>query len=269
MTSDVLVCPVLVGRDGPAARLRHLVDEVAGSAAGPQPADGSRRIALVAGEAGLGKSRLVAETVAHARSRGFRVLVGACFPQDRTSPFAPIVDLLRAALTASRLTRPPRWSGRSPASLGRSCRTWCPARGAAGLPVDADLERDRRRLFVALAHCLLEGPPPPSPLSRARERGSQLTSAEFSPSPAHGGGHGAGGGGHPVCLVVEDLHWCDDVSLDFLAFLARGQARPQPPAAADPRDLPRRGRRAGPARLAGPARPRPPRRRDRPGPAHP
>ena len=45
-----------------------------------------------------------------------------------------------------------------------------------------------------------------APLSRTRERGW--------------------GGGHPVCLVVEDLHWCDEVSLDFLAFLARGQGQP-------------------------------------------
>ena len=84
-----------------------------------------------------------------------------------------------------------------------------PARGAAGLPVEADLERDRRQLFVALAHCLLEGPPSPA----GRGAGGEGTS-------------GAGGGGRPVCLVVEDLHWCDDASLDFLAFLARGQARP-------------------------------------------
>ena len=28
-----------------------------------------------------------------------------------------------------------------------------------------------------------------------------------------------------MCFVIEDLHWCDEISLDFLAFLARGQAR--------------------------------------------
>src|SRR5262245_42225017 len=95
VASDVLVCPVLVGRDGPTARLRALVDDLAGGPPG-QGTDGGRRIVLVAGEAGLGKSRLVAETTTYARSRSFRILAGTCFPQDRTSPFAPIVDLLRA-----------------------------------------------------------------------------------------------------------------------------------------------------------------------------
>lgn len=189
MASELLVCPVLVGRDDPAARLRALVDDVVTGPTG-QPADGSRRIALVAGEAGLGKPRLVAETVAHARARGYRVLAGACFPQDRTSPFAPIVDLLRAALNgltsaeAAALVRP------FARELAPLLPDLVPARGAAGLPVDPDLERDRRQLFVALAHCLL------------------------------------GDESHPVCLVVDDLHWCDEVSLDFLAFLVRGQARP-------------------------------------------
>src|SRR5688572_26202735 len=162
VASDDLVCPVLVGRDGPAARLRSLVDDLAAGGAG-QPTDGGRRIALVAGEAGLGKSRLVAETVAHARARGYRVLAGACFPQDRTSPFAPIVDLLRVALNglapdeAAALVRP----------FARELAPLLPdlvaARGAAGLPVEADLERDRRQLFVALAHCLLGPGPRPSP----------------------------------------------------------------------------------------------------------
>ena len=174
MSGDVLVCPVLIGRDGPAARLRALVDETLAGTSVPE-VDGSRRIALVAGEAGLGKSRLVAETVAYARSRGYRVLAGACFPQDRTSPFAPIVDLLRAALNglapdeAAALVRP------FARELAPLLPDLVPARGAAGLPVEADLERDRRRLFVALAHCLLEGrddlTPGPSPARRGGQGG--------------------------------------------------------------------------------------------------
>ena len=188
MASDDLVCPVLVGRDGPSARLRSLVDEVASGAA-RQPADGSRRIALVAGKAGLGKSRLVAETVAHARARGFRVLAGACFPQDRASPFAPIVDLLRAALNglppdeAPALVRPfARESGAATAGPGS-------ARGAAGLP----------------SRCGPGARPPPvvrgagplparrfprssSPLSLARERGASLGVPRGRLSRARAGG---------------------------------------------------------------------------------
>ena len=192
MASDIPVCPVLVGRVGPVARLRAVVDEVAASAAGP-PDGGARRIVLVAGEAGLGKSRLVAETADYARGRGFLILAGASFPQDRTAPFAPILDLLRAAL--GRLT--PDEVAALVRPFARELHPLLPdlvpvPRGAGSLPSDADLERDRRQLFVALMHCLLGA----SPQSRA-----------------------------PVCLVVEDIHWCDDVSLDFLAFLVRGQAQ--------------------------------------------
>ncbi len=181
-----LVCPVLIGRDGPATRLRALVDEVAG---------GERRLALVAGEAGLGKSRLVAETMAYAEERGFRVLAGASFPRDRTSPFAPIVDLLRAGLDAlpreevAALVRP---FARELAPLLPDLVTV--PRGLAAASAEPDVERERRQLFAALAHCLL-GP-----------------SSEQTP-------------GRPTCLVLEDLHWCDDVSLDLLDFLARGLAR--------------------------------------------
>jgi len=222
VASDALVCPVLVGRDAPFSRLRALADDITARGTG-QPTDSSRRIALIAGEAGLGKSRLVAEATAYARSRGFRVLAGACFPQDRASPFAPIVDLLRAALdglTSDEVTALVRPFARELAPL---LPDLVPARGAAGLPIDADLERDRRRLFVALAHCLLGDRDDLTPSPSPARRGEQ----ERTVSPlSRVRERGLGGEGRPVCLVVEDLHWCDEISLEFLAFLARGQARP-------------------------------------------
>src|ERR1700753_197242 len=64
-----LVSPVLVGREAEVARLDRALSE----------AEGRRRLAvLIGGEAGVGKSRLVDELVAHARGWDLRILTGGC-----------------------------------------------------------------------------------------------------------------------------------------------------------------------------------------------
>jgi DNA-binding SARP family transcriptional activator/tetratricopeptide (TPR) repeat protein len=59
---------------------------------------GQPRLFLVRGEAGIGKSRLIAEGATEAVRRGGRVLVGQCHESDQALPFGPWVDLLRTAL---------------------------------------------------------------------------------------------------------------------------------------------------------------------------
>src|SRR3712207_6422037 len=81
------VCPVLIGRDDAVGALHRHVEAVAG---------GDDRAALIAGDAGIGKSALLAAVKLDAVSRGFVTLEGACFPQDRTEPFAPLADILHA-----------------------------------------------------------------------------------------------------------------------------------------------------------------------------
>src|SRR5512140_1874797 len=61
-------------------------------------ASGSGRCVLVVGEAGIGKSRLVAELRSRAAARQFAVLQGYCFEQDVSFPYAPWIDALRAFL---------------------------------------------------------------------------------------------------------------------------------------------------------------------------
>src|SRR5690242_4041143 len=80
------VCPMLVGR-GPF--LAALDAHVAAARA-------SRGAALVImGEAGVGKSRLVAEARTRAMEQGMHVLIGRCFEQDRVIPYAPLRELRR------------------------------------------------------------------------------------------------------------------------------------------------------------------------------
>ncbi|MDA0639329.1 ATP-binding protein, partial [Nonomuraea ferruginea] len=59
----------LVGRATELSRLVRVLEAAAAGTAG---------VALVGGDAGIGKTRLTTELVAEARERGFRVLVGQC-----------------------------------------------------------------------------------------------------------------------------------------------------------------------------------------------
>ena len=86
-----IICPVLVGRDQELAALRHLLKHTS---------SGQGQVLLLCGEAGIGKSRLVAELKTSATAQGFRVLEGKCFPTDLTCPYAPLRDLLRSCFAS-------------------------------------------------------------------------------------------------------------------------------------------------------------------------
>ncbi|MFF9899381.1 ATP-binding protein [Streptomyces longispororuber] len=119
--------PVLVGR---AVELRSLVDAVA------RPPS----VALVEGEAGIGKTRLIHQALRHPAVRGRRVLVGRCRPLREPFPYGPVLDLLRHLADAV------------PAALSPVCGALRPY-----LPELAD------RL-----------PPAPEPLHDPRARGHRL-----------------------------------------------------------------------------------------------
>jgi DNA-binding CsgD family transcriptional regulator/tetratricopeptide (TPR) repeat protein len=79
--------PHLVGRREDLARL----DEVLAAAWA-----GTSQIVLLGGDAGIGKTRLLGEIHARARSSGATVLAGACFEVGEAAlPFAPIADAIR------------------------------------------------------------------------------------------------------------------------------------------------------------------------------
>ena len=56
-----------------------------------------RMLALVSGEAGVGKSHTIELLAAEAVARGFGVAVGRCFADARQRPFAPWLELLGAS----------------------------------------------------------------------------------------------------------------------------------------------------------------------------
>ena len=80
-----VVCPVHVGREAEVEALRQ-------AAAGVDTEAG--RVALIGGEAGVGKSRMVAEAQRLAGERGMRVLTGHC-TDGAGNAYAPLVMALR------------------------------------------------------------------------------------------------------------------------------------------------------------------------------
>ena len=87
-----MVLPVaagrMVGRDDELGRLLTLLDD-AGA--------GRSVAALVSGDAGVGKSRLVSEVTRLAAARGFTVLSGQCAEVGDSVPYLPLADALRGA----------------------------------------------------------------------------------------------------------------------------------------------------------------------------
>lgn len=82
--------PLFVGRDAELAAFDRLVDQVVG---------GAGRALLVSGEAGIGKSRLVAELEARMHNANANVLSGECVEvAEGELAFAPIVSALRPVM---------------------------------------------------------------------------------------------------------------------------------------------------------------------------
>ncbi len=173
-----VVSPVFVGRT---AGLHHVEGVLAEAALG-NPA-----VVLVAGEAGVGKSRFVAEVLARQAPRAVCVLAGECSGfAPGSQPYAPIAAALR------RLLR----SGEQEADLLNEAREavglLLPELAAAGQAAgDSGLASlDQGRMFAQLETVL-----------------DKLSASA------------------PLVLVIEDLHWADRSSLEFLAYLCHGLHR--------------------------------------------
>src|SRR4051794_3507806 len=171
-----------VGRTAELETLRTLMPRAAGE---------GRRIVLLGGEPGSGKSRLVREFATEAAADGALVLYGACDAVVRT-PYGPFVealdhlcrvigrDELRAAL------------GPAGGELTRLLPDLPARAGELPAPAAADPDTERHRLHTAVTDLLA-----------------------------------AVGERRPGVLVVEDGHWADAPTLLLLRHLARagGSAR--------------------------------------------
>jgi predicted ATPase len=143
--------------------------------------DGDGRCVLVSGEAGIGKSRLIIELSAKAIGSGFTTLQGRCFEQDHTFPYAPLIDMLRPFLGRSAISDRLDALGPLAAELVKLLPELAAHLSGSRPAPPLESEGEKRRLFEALASLFL---------------------------------HQAEAG--PLLLVVEDLHWSDQASLEYL-----------------------------------------------------
>jgi DNA-binding CsgD family transcriptional regulator/tetratricopeptide (TPR) repeat protein len=171
--------PSIVGREPQLAELTAALAEVRA---------GRGRLLFVAGEAGVGKTRLVQEFAAGlALHEGVEVLRGSCFDEEPAEPYAPFRELLRALALA-----------RGPGALAEAAGAW--AGDLARLLPDVaappaayrspEPHPEKRRLFEAIYRVI-----------RPREPG------------------------HVAVVVLEDLHWSDQTSQELIHHLARAVER--------------------------------------------
>jgi DNA-binding CsgD family transcriptional regulator/tetratricopeptide (TPR) repeat protein len=147
-------------------------------------AHGSPSLLLIAGEAGVGKTRLVQEFVTRVGD-GAQVLLGRCIQlRGGGLPYGPIVDALRPLTRELSPGELDELFGPGQGDLTRLLPAATPPQ--LGRPAGPAGELARARLFEHVLRAL-------DRLARHR----------------------------PVVVVVEDVHWVDASTLDLLTFLVR------------------------------------------------
>jgi tetratricopeptide (TPR) repeat protein len=169
----------LVGRDG---EIDLLVERWR------QAIDGRAGLVVVSGEAGVGKTRLVAALTAIAGAEGAVVATTRCFGQSGRLALAPVAEWLRSAeLRTAVATLDPVWQVEVERLVPNTASAPDPGAASAdrspleatGAMVDA---WQRHRFFEGLAHAFLSN-------------------------------------GRSTVLVLDDLQWCDQETMAWLGFL--------------------------------------------------
>ena len=168
------VCRSLVGRE---QELSTLEDALLGACRG----EGT--VVVLAGDAGMGKSRLCAELTARAEQIGAAVLEGSCSEADLALPYLPFLEAIGNYLA----TPAAAGLGERLGVHGRELAKVFPQFAVEGQAPDGqDTPDARMRLFEALLALLA------------------IASEE-----------------HGLLLIVEDLHWADASTRELLDYLTR------------------------------------------------
>ncbi|MCH9017246.1 MAG: AAA family ATPase [Chloroflexi bacterium] len=166
---------VFVGRQRELATLKSaLEDAVAGRG----------RVVMLAGEPGIGKTRLVEELASYATATGSQVLWGRCYEDSGAPPYWPWIEVTRARVRdfdASQLLEQMGPGAAHIAEIVPEVRVKLPGLAA---PPELEPEQARFQLFDSMTTFLAN-------TSRLQ----------------------------PLVLALEDLHWADTSSLRMLDFL--------------------------------------------------
>jgi DNA-binding SARP family transcriptional activator/predicted ATPase len=144
-------------------------------------AAGRPTLVVLTGEPGIGKSRLLEELLDLAAREGVSTARTACYAGDRALAYTAAADWLRSPLVR------PKWQE---------------------LPAV-----QRSQLARVLPEILAEQPDvaPPPPFTEAWQKRhffEAMARAVLAPHP-------------PLLLAIDDLHWCDPETLEWLQFLLR------------------------------------------------
>ncbi|HEX2915904.1 MAG TPA: tetratricopeptide repeat protein [Chloroflexia bacterium] len=149
---------------------------------------GKGRAAFISGEAGIGKSRLLTEVstrVLSSTQHSPTMLQGRCFEGDHSFPYAPIVDLVRAYLNRHHPSETQLAELFEPAApLLYKLLPEVPKFSNDSNGEKLAPEQEKRLLWQGLANFFFKQ-------------------------------------AQPLLILIEDLHWSDEASLDFLLYFAR------------------------------------------------
>ncbi|MEZ4864353.1 MAG: AAA family ATPase [Caldilineaceae bacterium] len=146
---------------------------------------GTPQFVLIAGEAGIGKTRLAEELLNWANHQGFYTVRARCYAAEGRLAYAPVIDWLRTEkLRQPRSQLAPIWL----TELARLLPEVLNDYPALSPPEPLTQSVQRHHLFEAVSRALL-----------AREQ--------------------------PLLLLVDDLQWCDRETLELLHFLLRNAPR--------------------------------------------
>jgi DNA-binding CsgD family transcriptional regulator len=172
-----VVCPTLIGRDPEVGAVRALIERARNGRGG---------VALIVGEAGVGKSRLLRAMIDEARDEGFLLMRGQSFEADASIPYAPLLDLVRLFTESASPALAAHVLAPAAAELTAVFPELRPILPDVAPSAPSDPDTDKRRLFHALTRTV-------------------TTLAQTQ----------------PVFIAFEDVHWSDDATLDLVFHLAR------------------------------------------------
>lgn len=144
------------------------------------------QLVVIEGEAGIGKSRLLAEVIwrlSQVETTTWTVLQGYCYEAERSLPYHPFVDALTPLannLDIASLDIPDVWL----AEVARLVPDLAASRPEISASLRQDAPPDQRRLFEGIARFLTALPA-------------------------------------PLLFILDDVHWADPGTLQLLAYLVR------------------------------------------------